>query len=295
MADDLEDIKKIIGNKSTAEDVVTASQVGRLAATLGVEHPARKNGDPVPPGWHGVFFPGLVPLSRLGEDGQPKAGGPGQGSPLPRRRIIGIRSTFHDALRVGDEITRETETMDVVIEDYGAGPTIVMKIRDSISTPRGLAVEEDRDFLSYADGGPGEMWPPPAMPDNPTWSKTYEPTPAMIFRMSATRYNSHRIHYDRDYATKVEGYDGLVVPVTLVSFLMMEICRAEAPDRPMTYFAYRGKNRLRISAPTSSTAGSMVTMSRYGRPITPATFPSPPRRGCRAPDRRQSFCRRSRN
>lgn len=249
MADDLEDIKKIIGNKTTAEDVVTASQVGRLAATLGVEHPARTNGDPVPPGWHGVFSPGLVPLSRLGEDGQPKHGGAGQGPPLPRRRIIGIRSTFHDALRVGDDITRETEILDVVIKDYGAGPTIVQKIRDSISTPRGLAVEEDRDFLSYADGGPCEMWPPPAMPENASWSKSYEPTPAMIFRISATRYNSHRIHYDRDYATKVEGYGGLVVPVTLVSFLMMEMCRAEAPDRPMRFFAYRSEKPVEDLGP----------------------------------------------
>ena len=63
----------------------------------------------------------------------------------------------------------------------------------------------------------------------------------MIFRLSAVRFNSHRIHYDRDYATKEEGYPGLVVPVTLVSFLMMEMCRAEAPDRPLGSFSYRSE------------------------------------------------------
>ena len=63
----------------------------------------------------------------------------------------------------------------------------------------------------------------------------------MLFRLSASRYNSHRIHYDRDYATKVEGFAGLVVPVTLVSLLMMELCRAEAPDRPLKHFGYRSE------------------------------------------------------
>jgi 3-methylfumaryl-CoA hydratase len=61
----------------------------------------------------------------------------------------------------------------------------------------------------------------------------------MIFRLSAVRFNSHRIHYDRDYTTRVEGYPGLVVPVTLITFLMMEMCRAQAPERPLASFSYR--------------------------------------------------------
>jgi 3-methylfumaryl-CoA hydratase len=66
----------------------------------------------------------------------------------------------------------------------------------------------------------------------------------MIFRLSAVRFNSHRVHYDRDYTTKEEGYPGLLVPVTLVSFLMMEMCRAEATDRPMTSFSYQSENPI---------------------------------------------------
>jgi 3-methylfumaryl-CoA hydratase len=241
MSDELEDLKKHIGNKQSSEDVVTASQVGRLAGALGVDHPARNKGDAVPPGWHGVFFPGLAPLSNMREDGQPKSGGPAPSAPLPRRRIIGVRADFHDPMRVGDDIVRDTEVTDVVIGDYGAGPTLVITIRDSISTPRGLSAVEERDFLSHAMEGPGEMWPPPVMPQESAWSRTYESDPVMIFRLSAARYNAHRLHYDRDYTTKVEGFAGLVVPVTLVTFLMMELVRAEAPDRPMTYFGYRSE------------------------------------------------------
>ena len=71
MTDELEDLKKHIGNKHSSEDVVTASQVGRLAGALMVGHPSRHKGDPVPPGWHGAFFPGLAPLSNLRTDGRP--------------------------------------------------------------------------------------------------------------------------------------------------------------------------------------------------------------------------------
>ena len=241
MTDELEDLKKHIGNKHSSEDVVTASQVGRLAGALMVGHPSRHKGDPVPPGWHGAFFPGLAPLSNLRTDGQPISGGPAPAAPLPRRRIIGVRADFHDPMRVGDDIVRDTEITDVVIKDYGAGPTVVITIRDSISTPRGLSAVEERDFLSYTEDGPGQMWPPPVMPSEPTWSKTFDADPVMLFRLAASRYNSHRIHYDRDYATKVEGFAGLVVPVTLVSLLMMELCRAEAPDRPLKHFGYRSE------------------------------------------------------
>jgi 3-methylfumaryl-CoA hydratase len=32
----------------------------------------------------------------------------------------------------------------------------------------------------------------------------------LLFRYSALTFNGHRIHYDRDYVTKVEFYPGLV-------------------------------------------------------------------------------------
>ncbi len=159
--------------------------------------------------------------------------------PLPRRRIVGVRADFHEPILIGDEITRVTEVADIKIEDFGAGPTVMTTTSDRISTPRGLAVVEERDFLTFGEDGPGDAVTPIAVPDGFAWSRTYEPSPVMIFRMSAVRFNGHRIHYDRDYATRVEGYAGLVVPVTLVTYLMMELCRAEAPDRPLSYFAYQ--------------------------------------------------------
>jgi hydroxyacyl-ACP dehydratase HTD2-like protein with hotdog domain len=43
------------------------------------------------------------------------------------------------------------------------------------------------------------------------WSRRIEPDPVMLFRYSALTHNTHRIHYDRDYATLKEAYPGLLV------------------------------------------------------------------------------------
>jgi 3-methylfumaryl-CoA hydratase len=241
LADTIGDLQQFVGNSEVSHDVITASQVGRLAVALDVDHPAPNKGDAVPPGWHGVFFPPLVPLGRLREDGQPSGGGIAPPVPLPRRRLVGVRGSYLEPLRVRDEITKLTEIAAITIKDWGAGRTALVTVRETISTDRGPAVIDERDVLYFGEQGPGESEKPPTLPAAAPWARTYESNPVMIFRLSAVRFNSHRIHYDRDYAVKTEGYPGLVVPVTLVSFLMMEMCRAEAPDTPLASFSYNSE------------------------------------------------------
>ena len=102
-----EGLRRLVENSQTAHDVITASQVGRLAVALDVEYPAPNKGDPIPPGGHGVFFSPLAPLATLGnlrEDGQPAGGGVAPPVPLLRRQLGGVRGAYRDALRIGDEV-----------------------------------------------------------------------------------------------------------------------------------------------------------------------------------------------
>ncbi len=241
MADTLEELRQYVGNSQTERDVITASQVGRVAVTLDVAHPGPDKGDKVPPGWHGAFFPGLVRYADLRGDGQPAGGGIAPPVPLARRRLVAVRGDYRDPLRIGDEVEKLIEVAAIRIEKTGAGPTACVTVRETITTPRGVAIVDERDVLYFGEDGPGGADSPPALPEAPAWSKTYEASPVMIFRLSAIRFNSHRIHYDRDYATGTEGYPGLIVPVTLVTMQMMEMCRAEAPDRPLAGFSYRSE------------------------------------------------------
>lgn len=242
MTGQLEDLKRHIGDSETAEDMVTASQVGRLAAALDVDHPAPGEGDPIPPAWHGAFFPPLVKVSELREDGQPMGDGAIPPVALPRRVLAEVGTTFHDTIRVGDRLTKLTEVAEIVVD--AAHPRVLVTVRESISSPRGLAVVDERRLIYFGENGPGARPAPSAMPQQAAWSRTYPPNLAMIFRMSAVRYNAHRVHYDRDYTTKVEGLPGLVVPPTLVSALMLELCRAHAPGRTIGSFSYRSVRRV---------------------------------------------------
>ena len=99
-----------------------------------------------------------------------------------------------------------------------------MIVRDTISSPRGVAVVEEREHLFL--GTPAQSSEPPPLPgEEPVWRQSIDPEPVLLFRFSAVKFNSHRIHYDRDYAIKVEVFPGLVVPGTLVAQLFIEMCR----------------------------------------------------------------------
>jgi 3-methylfumaryl-CoA hydratase len=140
---------------------------------------------------------------------------------------------------VGDEIRKVTEIADMQIDDGPDGAMVTVLEKSSISTSRGLAVVEERDMIFLSEKR-AEMAPKaaPAVPGEAKWKQIFEPKAALLFRFSAIRFNSHRIHYDRDYVTKVEKLPGLVVQTSLICQLMIEMCRREVPSRPLRFFGF---------------------------------------------------------
>ena len=61
----------------------------------------------------------------------------------------------------------------------------------------------------------------------------------MLFRYSALIFVGHRIHYDRRYATEVEGYPGLVVHGPLIATLLADLLRrhSSAPPKSLRFRA----------------------------------------------------------
>lgn len=238
MAESLESFKSFIGKSESATDLVTASGMVKFAATLGLENPPLEKGAAIPPGWYGGLFPASHRPDKMRTDGQASGGGIVPPIPLPRRRIGGTRVSFHEPLRIGDDVMRKTEIADLQIEAGGEQVTVIE--RNSLSTSRGLCVVEERDMVmlseAKADAAPKTT---PAKPSDAKWTQILEPNPPLLFRFSAIRFNSHRIHYDRDYVTKVEKLPGLVVQSSLISQLLMEMCRRELPAKRMTNFDFQ--------------------------------------------------------
>jgi 3-methylfumaryl-CoA hydratase len=245
MAESLESFKSYIGKSDKATDVVTASAMLKFAATLGLENPPMEKGAPIPPGWYGAFFPASHRPSQMRLDGQASGGGIVPPIPLPRRRIGGTRVAFHEPLRIGDDITRVTEIADIRIDEGPNGAMATVIERNSISTSRGLAVVEERDMVMLSEQRAEATPPaPPAVPSQAAWQQVIEPNPPLLFRFSAIRFNCHRIHYDRDYVTKVEKLPGLVVQSSLVSQLLIEMCRREVPARQLASFDFKSARQI---------------------------------------------------
>ena len=106
---------------------------------------------------------------------------------------------------------------------------------------------EQNDILYRAATGRGQppsgdgrsrVSEPAPLRAEPLWSRTITPDPVLMFRHSAVTFNSHRIHYDRDYVRE-KGYPGLVVQGTLIARLMLDMVAAGLPDFTVGAFSFR--------------------------------------------------------
>jgi 3-methylfumaryl-CoA hydratase len=61
---------------------------------------------------------------------------------------------------------------------------------------------------------------------------------------SAMTFNAHRIHYDRDYATREEGYPGLVVHGPLQATLLLDLAGRMRRGDLVREFSFRGVRPL---------------------------------------------------
>jgi 3-methylfumaryl-CoA hydratase len=72
-----------------------------------------------------------------------------------------------------------------------------------------------------------------------SWSRSILPDEVMLFRYSALTFNSHRIHYDHEYATQKEGYPGLVVQGPLVATMLLDLVSRNLPKVGIIAFDFR--------------------------------------------------------
>jgi 3-methylfumaryl-CoA hydratase len=241
---DLDHLRQWIGRSTEASDVVTAQLVKGLRATLFLPVGEPKAGDAAPFTVHWCLAPAVVPSSELGPDGHPSRGDFLPPVPLPRRMWAGGELEFVDTLRVGDEVTRTSRIKDVTLKTGSTGTLCFVSVDHEHTTKRGIAIRERHDIV-YRDVTPAQAAPAKAAPPPPVAQhrETHFADPVLLFRYSALTFNGHRIHYDRDYVTKVEGYPGLIFHGPMQAALQIEFAaklRSIVPNK----FAYRGVQPL---------------------------------------------------
>lgn len=231
------DYREWIGRTERREDVIGPWQVNALAATLDCEQ-AFAPGDALPPGWHWIFFLEARRASGLGPDGHPKRGGFLPPVELPRRMWAGGRIDFERPLRVGDAVSRVSTIKNVEEKAGASGKLVFVTLSHEIRAGEAVAIVEEQDLVYREAAKPGEVPQGKPAPSDPAWSRRLRADPVLLFRYSALTFNGHRIHYDREYATREEHYPGLVVHGPLQSTLLLEMCRAQV-SRPVARLEYR--------------------------------------------------------
>jgi len=239
-----------VGSTEEAQELIALSPVQAAAAVLDDTTTEFAVGSPLPPLWQWFFFLPRVPQSLLGRDGHPQRAGLMPPIELPRRMFAGARMRFLKSLLIGKPAHRQAVIRAVSEKEGRTGRLVFVTVAHTIRQDGAICVEEEQDIVYRETGtpvaapAPCELAPAPAG----SWTRTVVPDPTLLFRFAALTFNAHRIHYDRTYATAVEGYPGLVVQGPLTAVLLMELVRCHA-HRPVTAFAFHAQAPLFDLAP----------------------------------------------
>jgi 3-methylfumaryl-CoA hydratase len=241
---DLEALQRWVGRSQTRCDVLGAAPVAALSATFDYPEPLALDGQPLPLCWHWLYFQEAVAASALAADGHPRRGDFLPPVELPRRMWAGGRLRFGVPLYVGDEVRRVSTVASIDHKQGRTGELVFVTVKHRVFRGENLAIEEEQDLVYREPGAGNTASVAGPAPPVAQWSRALQPDPVLLFRYSALTFNSHRIHYDRDYATGEEGYPALVVHGPLTATLLLDLLHRELPGAAVSAFEFRALRPL---------------------------------------------------
>ena len=219
----------------------------RLAATLDFSDPPQ-GGDALPLLWHWAYFTPSTGSAELGEDGHPRLTC-GLLSAYPRRMWASGDVEFKNPLVLGIPATRTSRIQSAKESMSRSGRLVFVTVEHRYSQDDSERVVE-RQTLVYRQAGPPMSLPVgehvPVLMQN-QWLNRQTLDSRLLFRFSAITFNTHRIHYDRSYASLVEGYPTLVVHGPLTALLVAECIRKQSGSE-LTRFRFRASAPLFVDS-----------------------------------------------
>jgi 3-methylfumaryl-CoA hydratase len=201
-------------------------------------------GDPAPLGIQWCVAMPPVALQALQKDGHPQF----SHTLLPalpgaRRMWAGGELRWHQPIRIGDTVTRDSTVSSIEVKEGRSGRLCFVEVTHSYSSERGVTLEERQDIVYKLGTAATPVRDPTPVPPSARRVLTLTTSTIGLFRYSALTGNAHRIHYDRPYATDVERYPALVVHGPWQATVLMHAAaslRAQPPFR----FSYRSISPL---------------------------------------------------
>lgn len=225
------------------QDIMDVARANAFLSALGRDE-VLKTGDPLPPFFHQLYFWQVMPPEKLGRDGHPKTGLgliPDMG--LPRRMWAGGRLSFKHPIQAGMHAERRTVLEAATQKNGRTGPLGFVTLRHELFQSDRLCLTEWQDLVYREDPDPAAFKPvPPKARTDETIARVHAFSSTLLFRYSALTFNGHKIHYDRDYARQVEGYDSLVVHGPLLAQYLMLLATEHVG--PIGSFSFRAVSPL---------------------------------------------------
>ncbi|MBA3941336.1 MAG: hypothetical protein C0520_09020 [Sphingopyxis sp.] len=273
-----------IGREDLRRDHVDPAAVNRWLATLDRAAPADGS---VPQAYHWCLCLPDAPTAILGADGHPVREDSDNSFlppiPLPRRMWAASKVEFIAPLRPGQSVMRRSRVVSITEKQGGSGKLVFAEVAHETHGDGELAIRETQSIV-FREPAPAGAPPAPPPPgdggfDPSGWDahRILVPSEALLFRYSALTFNSHRIHYDLPYATREEGYRGLVVHGPLTATLLLDLAQRHFGDNAVRCFDFRGTSPaicgedLHLVLRGSGDAGELGAFAADGRQIMAAT------------------------
>ena len=237
------ELEAAIGRRRVLRQRLDEASLIRFAAAVGANPLAR------PPLAHWAFFHDIAPDGKLGPDGHPKPGdflpvAPG----MPRRMFASTIIRFGGPLLLDEDAEMTLEIADVRHKRGRGGDLLFVDVERLIEQGGRLRVQETQTLVYRAPASAAPVLPTVAddAAQAPEGGQLWQPSPTNLFRFSAATFNGHRIHYDRPYATEVEGYPDLIVHGP---FLAAKLAALAERRGPLVTFQFRALAPVFVDQP----------------------------------------------
>ena len=267
---DIDHLRGWIGREQQDSEILTPALVRQFNATFNRDLTVN-TGDEAPLLIHFCLTQPTAATDSLGEDGHPARGGFLPPVPLPRRMWAGGSINFYGPIHIGETVTRRSVITDVTLKQGRTGALCFVTVAHDVIS-NGLKVLTERQDIVYRGVSPtGQAAPATAPAETGDFTCQIAPTAPLLFRYSALTFNGHRIHYDKPYATQVEGYPGLIVHGPMQATLLCQYAadiRGQMPRR----FKFRSLSPIFDDADftlnaSEDGAGLKLWTARTGGPV----------------------------
>ncbi|PKD43327.1 FAS1-like dehydratase domain-containing protein [Rhodohalobacter barkolensis] len=232
-------VNEWIGNTFDISDSMAPEQFQKFEALMNGGPDSVGEGLEIPPCGHWIYFNPPIPQADLGINGHERNSDFLPPIDLPRRMWAGGTLKFKKPLKTGIPADKKSTITKIEEKDGKTGRLCFVTIRHQVSSSGAVAIDEEQTLVYREDSEKGAH-PIRTKPldIDPDWRKSTKPDSVQLFRYSALTFNSHRIHYDQDYAREMEGYPNVIVHAPFLVLLMLDAFKSKADGKVISKIQY---------------------------------------------------------